>query len=154
MRLAEALLERADLNTRIESMRGRLANNARYQEGTEVGEKPTELLKELDKYFVRFEYLVAAINRDNDGTRAKDGKTLSELIAKRDVLARRVCVLKEFYRNVSAVVTRLTHTEVKILPAYDINKLQRDIDACSKELREVDTLLQESNWTAELIESK
>ena len=70
------------------------------------------------------------------------------------MLAKRVSVLKEFYRNVSAVVTRLTHTEVKILPAYDINKLQRDIDACSKELREVDTLLQESNWTAELIESK
>lgn len=154
MKLAEALLERSDLNTKIETMRVRLDNNARIQEGADVGEKPTELLKELDKYLARFEYLVAAINRTNESTCAKNGKTLSELIAKRDALSKRISILKEFYRQASSVVTRLTHTEIKILPAYDINKLQRDIDACSKELREVDTLLQESNWTADLIEKK
>ena len=53
MKLAEALLERSDLNTKIETMRVRLDNNARIQEGADVGEKPTELLKELDRYLDR-----------------------------------------------------------------------------------------------------
>jgi len=63
MKLAEALQERADLNTRINQLRNRLGNNVLYQEGGEVAEKPEDLLKELDECVKRLEYLIGAINK-------------------------------------------------------------------------------------------
>mgnify|MGYP006990346091 CR=1 FL=1 len=45
-----------------------------------------ELLKELDADYARLEELISAINRTNNSTRAGDGTTLSDLLAKRDCL--------------------------------------------------------------------
>ena len=49
MKLAEALQERADLNTKISELRSRLYDNAVVQEGEKPAEDPSELLSELDK---------------------------------------------------------------------------------------------------------
>lgn len=49
MKLAEALQERADLNRKISSLRGRLENVVLVQEGEEPVENPRELLGELDE---------------------------------------------------------------------------------------------------------
>ena len=49
MKLAEALLERADLQKRIAQMDGRLENNAQVQEGEKPAEDPKALLKELEE---------------------------------------------------------------------------------------------------------
>ena len=62
MKLAEALLERADLQKRIAQMDGRLENNAQVQEGEKPAEDPKALLKELEEMAVRMEQLVTAIN--------------------------------------------------------------------------------------------
>lgn len=44
MKLAEALMLRADMQNRIENLRGRLMSNAIVQEGEECAEDPQELL--------------------------------------------------------------------------------------------------------------
>lgn len=49
MKIAEALIERADIQKRIEQLRDRLSNNALVQEGEEPAEDPTSLLSELDR---------------------------------------------------------------------------------------------------------
>ena len=46
MKLAEALMERSDLKTRIEQLAARLNENAKVQEGDEPAENPAELLDE------------------------------------------------------------------------------------------------------------
>ena len=48
MKLATALAERADLQTRLTELQKRLNNNAKIQEGEKPAEKPEALLKELD----------------------------------------------------------------------------------------------------------
>ena len=48
MKLAEALILRADCQKRISQLESRLIANAKVQEGDEPGEKPEELMAELE----------------------------------------------------------------------------------------------------------
>jgi hypothetical protein len=49
MRLAEALIERKNINKTIESLRNRLERVAKVQEGDSPSEDPLELLKALEE---------------------------------------------------------------------------------------------------------
>jgi hypothetical protein len=49
MRLAEALILRADAQKRIEHLKQRLLRNAKVQEGDVPAENPAELIGELDR---------------------------------------------------------------------------------------------------------
>jgi len=126
--------------------------SARVQEGTEPIEKPADLVKELDTYISRLEYLVVHINRTNENCRATTGETIAELIAKRDALEKKLSMLGTMIEEGSSIIGRATRSEIRILPAFDVKKLQTEIDKLSKKLREVDTRLQESNWLVDLIE--
>ena len=85
MKLAEALQERSDLNTKIAELRRRLDNCLLVQDGEEPPEEPKQLLQELDGSVERLEKLMAAINLTNCKTTV-NGMTLTELIAKKDAL--------------------------------------------------------------------
>jgi hypothetical protein len=65
MKLAEALVLRADTQKRIEQLRERLKISALIQEGDEPTENPQILLEELDRLFGQLETLISAINRTN-----------------------------------------------------------------------------------------
>ncbi len=150
MKLAQALTERADLQKRIAQLRNRLLLNAKVQEGEKPAEEPAELLRELDDDIARLEALIARVNRTNSA--CGDGKrTLTELLAKRDCLAIKADVLRSFLDEASATVMRGTKTEIKIMPSVPVAALQKQADALSKELRELDTTIQELNWTTELL---
>ena len=77
MKLANALSQRAELQTRIHQLEARLYNNAQVQEGEQPAEDPRELLRELEEDYVRLEALISAINRTNNAARTEDGATLS-----------------------------------------------------------------------------
>jgi len=96
MRLAEALKLRADLNTRILELGGRLNSNAKVQEGESPAEDPGDLLAELDAVSDQMQDLITRINLTNSVTRADDGRTLTELIARRDILIRKSEILRAF----------------------------------------------------------
>ena len=65
MKLAEALVLRADRQKRIEQLRERLKISALIQEGDEPTENPQTLLEELERLFGQLESLISAINRTN-----------------------------------------------------------------------------------------
>ena len=152
MKLATALSERADVQRRLSELQSRLNNNAKVQEGDEPAEAPAALLKELDALLERLEWLVAKINLTNSAT-VCEGKTLTELLAHRDCLSRRLAVLRSFLDNSSARVERYSKTEIRILSTVDVAKLQKQVDKQSKELRELDERIQGLNWTTELQEN-
>ena len=149
MKLATALSQRADLQKRLTELNTRLKNNAKVQEGEAPAEKPAELLKELDGLLSQLEELVAKINLTNSTTLA-DGKTITELIAHRDMLSKKLSIMRGFLDEASSKVDRYSRTEIKIESSVDVAKLQKQVDALSKELRETDEKLQELNWTTEL----
>ncbi len=86
MKLAEALASRTDLQRRMEQMRVRLKQSALVQEGEEPPEDPEELLSETGDMLGELEGLVGRINRTNLEATIVDGATLTEALARRDVL--------------------------------------------------------------------
>ena len=151
MKLAEALQERADLNRRIEQLRYRLNNNVLVQEGEKPLEDPAALLEELESSFTRLEWLIARINLTNCAVKV-EGRSLTELIARRDVLSLRAEAHRRLVEEASQNTHRATRTEIKILSAVDVPALQRQADDASRELRLLDNTLQATNWTADLME--
>ena len=151
MKLAEALQERADLNRRIEQLRYRLNNNVLVQEGEKPLEDPAALLEELESSFTRLEWLIARINLTNCAVKV-EGRSLTELIARRDVLSLRAEAYRRLVEEASQKTHRATRTEIKILSAVDVPALQRQADDASRELRLLDNTLQATNWTADLME--
>lgn len=151
MKLAEALQERADLNRRIEQLRYRLNNNVLVQEGEKPLEDPAALLEELESSFTRLEWLIARINLTNCAVKV-EGRSLTELIARRDVLSLRAEAYRRLVEEASQNTHRATRTEIKILSAVDVPALQRQADDASRELRLLDNTLQATNWTASLME--
>lgn len=151
MKLAEALQERADLNRRIEQLRYRLSNNVLVQEGEKPLEDPAALLEELASSFTRLEWLIARINLTNCAVKV-EGRSLTELIARRDVLSLRADAYRRLVEEASQNTHRATRTEIKILSAVDVPALQRQADDASRELRLLDNTLQATNWTADLME--
>ena len=151
MKLAEALQERADLNRRIEQLRYRLSNNVLVQEGEAPLEDPAALLEELESSFTRLEWLIARINLTNCAVKV-EGRSLTELIARRDVLSLRAEAYRRLVEEASQNTHRATRTEIKILSAVNVPALQRQADDASRELRLLDNTLQATNWTADLME--
>ncbi len=151
MKLANALSQRGELQTRIRQLEARLYNNAQVQEGERPAEDPEELLRELEEDYARLENLISAINRTNSAARTESGETLSDLLARRDCLKGKLGILRNFLDNASALVRRRTASEIKVKSAVDVRTLQKRVDGLSKELRELEETIQEKNWTTELL---
>ncbi len=151
MKLATALSERAELQRKLSELGTRLNNNAKTQEGESPSEDPAVLLNELDGVLRRLELLMAQINLTNSRT-AVEGETITELLARRDCLKKRLQYMRSFLDTASSRVDRYSKTEIRIVSTVDVSALQKQVDAESKRLRETDEKLQELNWTTELME--
>ncbi len=150
MKLAAALIERADLQTRLTQLQTRLLNNAKVQEGVKPNEDPKDLLKELDEISKQLEDYIYRINMTNAATLV-DEIPLTSLLAKKDVLTKKISILRAFLNESSALIDRYSLKEIKIDSTVDVAKLQKDLDSLSKELRLLDQKIQEINWTTDLI---
>lgn len=151
MKLAEALQERADLSARISILENRLMNNALVQEGEKPAEAPEELLAELDRCSEEMERLITAINLTNSST-ISDGMTVTELIAKKDILNRKLSIYRHFLMTASQTAQRATRSEIKILSTVNVHEYQQKADGLAKRLRILENRIQQINWTTELIE--
>ncbi len=119
MKLAEALANRADLQRRVEQMRGRLQKSALVQEGESPPEDPGELLEETERLVSELEGYVRRINRTNLSA------TLTDALARRDALTLRYGNLKTLVSTASDRVPRYGRAEIRILPAVEVGPLRR-----------------------------
>lgn len=152
MKLAEALILRADTKTRIAQLRERLKNNAKVQEGETPTQDPQEVLRESEDAMAQMLVLIQRINRTNCQTPFTDGETLADALARRDVLKGRVATFRLLVEAASLKVDYYTRTEIKTVATIDVRATQRQVDNLSKELRELDTRVQGLNWTVDLVE--
>ena len=151
MKIAEALIERADIQKRIQQLSTRLSNNALVQEGEEPSEQPAQLLAELDGLMKRLCHLIASINLTNSVTVA-NGVTVTEMIAVRDCLSQKINIIRSFLFEASQSGMRARGSEIIVKSTVNVSALQKNLDELSKEFREIDTKIQSVNWTTELIE--
>jgi hypothetical protein len=86
MKLAEALLLRADRNRTLEQLKQRIQVSARYQEGEDPPEDARELVLMASSVLDELEGLIRNINRTNSSSVMADGRTVTDALAERDVL--------------------------------------------------------------------
>ncbi len=160
MKLAEALAERADAQKRLEQLRSRAQAAARYQEGEEPVEDANALLAEADEVLSRLEELIRRINRTNSSQEIEPGVTITDAIARRDVLRLR----RGLYAGLADAAAgqqgrgewqsfapiRQMRSELRSLSAVDVPALRRVADEVAKEHRELDTRVQQANWEVDL----
>ena len=151
MKIAEALILRADIQKRIAQLKTRLNNNAKVQENEEPAENPELLLTELENLISQLNDLIVKINRTNTLSKI-DGISLVELIAKKDTLSQKAGILREFIEIASQKVNLYSTTEIKVFSTVNVSELQKKLDKLSKEIRETDTKLQQANWTIDWVE--
>lgn len=152
MKLAEALILRADLQKRVEQLRERLKQSAQVQEGEKPPEEPGVLLTELTRLLSQLADLITRINQTNIQTSLADGRTLTLALAQRDVIALHQSVLESLAEVASGRNYRYGRSEIRSVVTVDVAALRRQIDDLARQRRELDMTIQASNWATDLIE--
>jgi hypothetical protein len=153
MKLAEGLALRADSRRRIEQLRGRIVGSAMYQEDTTPAEDAVALLTEADRLLDELESLIRRINRTNAATDLGADGTMTDALARRDALRLRHSVLVDAAEAAAGRGQfRQLRSELRYLSALPVGQLRRQADDVSREIRELDTRVQQANWNVELLE--
>jgi hypothetical protein len=156
VKVAEALAERADAMRRVEQLRSRIVGSARFQEGEEPAEDAGALLLEAGHLLERLELLIRQINRTNALAEIEPGVTVSDALARRDVLRLRHAVISSA-ADASAGRDRGGHvrqlrSELKMLSALPVAELRAQADGLARDIRELDVRIQRSNWEVDLVD--
>jgi hypothetical protein len=156
VKLAEALALRADATRRIEQLRTRIVANARFQEGEEPAEDAQALLAEAGAVLDELEDLIRRINRTNAATRIGPEETITDALARRDVLRTRHSVVTAAadaaVGRSQAGMGRQLRSELKMLAALPVAQLRAQADDLARQIRELDVRIQQSNWEFDLME--
>ena len=151
MKLAEALVQRADIKKRLTEIQTRLAQNARVQDGETPHENPETILRELAEALSAYRTLIQRINRTNAATQLSDGRTITDAIAERDVLLIEQRTLDALIKAASQVDFRYSRTEIKLVATVNVAEQRRTLDAVAKTLRELDLAIQRINWEVDVL---
>ncbi|GIJ24806.1 hypothetical protein Vlu01_54300 [Micromonospora lutea] len=154
MKLAEALALRSDAARRAEQLRARIVASARYQEGETPAEDAAALLVEAGEVLGELETLIRRINRTNAATHVEGG-TLTDALARRDVLRLRHRVVTSAADAAAGEGQRgfrQLRSELKMIPALPVAQLRSQADDLARQLREVDTVIQRTNWEVDLLD--
>ncbi|HEY6072366.1 MAG TPA: DIP1984 family protein [Anaerolineales bacterium] len=150
MKLAEALVLRADRKKYVEQLKQRILRNAKVQEGQKPAEDPEALVDEIEKVSEELVDLIQRINRTNSITEFEKGISLSDAIATRDILVLKKSIFRDLAQAATITQDIRTKSEVKFIGTVSVSQIQKRADELAKAHRELDTRIQEMNWKTEL----
>jgi Family of unknown function (DUF6847) len=155
MKLAEALAERAAATRRVEQLRTRIVASARHQEGETPAEDAAALLTEAGKVLDELETLIRRINHTNATVPVGDEGTLTDALARRDVLRARHSVITAAAdaaagKDQRGMAVRQLRSELAMIAALPVAELRAEADTLAREIRELDVRIQRTNWEADL----
>ena len=152
MKLADALILRADNQRRLEELKQRLLRVAKVQDGDKPAEDPQALLREIERISSELETMIQKINATNSSTQIEDGQTISDALATRDVLRLKFGTYRDLAKAASIIQDRYSRSEVRYKSTVKVSELQERADELARQHRELDTRIQAKNWLTELIE--
>lgn len=150
MKLAEALLQRADMKNHLDRLQERITQNARIQEGDTPEEDPLELLEEALRILREGEELVIRINKVNLEAILPNGMTMMEAIVRRTSLEKEHSLLLRMVKSAQKDSDRYTRNEIRWISVINIREMQQRIQDTAQRIRELNTLIQECNWLTTL----
>jgi hypothetical protein len=154
MKLAEALILRSDTQKRYNAMLARAKAVARYQEGETPQEDANLLLDTANNMLIDLEALIRRINLTNANSSILDGQSLTASIAARDILKFR----RQLFDSVAEAAlgkgesSRQIRSELRYVTDVPVSELRQRSDELARELRELDTQIQQANWSVDLVE--
>jgi DNA-binding FrmR family transcriptional regulator len=150
MKLAEALLLRADIQKKLASLQARAQKYAVVQEGERPAEDPKEILRQIEAVSTELQRLVFTINRANLTHRIKTGESLTEALANRDGLVLRHRILQSIADVCAKPPERYGVKEIRWVTTVDVAAIQGQVDGLAKQIREINAAIQEAGWQVEL----
>ena len=150
MKLAEALLLRADLQKRFSSLRERVIQNTVVQEGETPSEDPKGLLAEVAKTAAKLEELISAVNTANCEMTTSSGRSIAAALVERDVLILRHGVVQAAASSVVKPPERYGNKEIRWVKTVDPAVLQKEADELAQSIRRVNAEIQSSNWAVDI----
>jgi len=152
MKLAQALIRRADAQRRVSELCARLERNAKVQEGIEPSETPKELLRQLDTVLTELQVTIQRINRTNAATVVEEGTTLTDALAERDVLKLRRSSVVGLIASGVIKQDRYSKSEIRFSTTFDVKRMQKEADELARRYRELDERIQALNWSTDLLD--
>ncbi|WP_432352905.1 DIP1984 family protein [Sporosarcina sp. A2] len=152
MKLAEALIARADYQKRIEQLKRRIHMNLKIQEGDAPAEDPNEMLSELAEIRQRVTVLIKQINRTNCEVQFDEQRSLADALTDRDQLMDQRTLLSKVAEGAAQQADRYSQSEIRIVSTVNVKEIQKQVDQLSKAYREMDTKIQGMNWNIDLVE--
>jgi cob(I)alamin adenosyltransferase len=150
MKLAEALLLRADMQRKLESLRERIGRNTVTQEGEKPSEDPNVLLDQVRTICGQLERLIFGINEANLQGRTGRNRTLTEALAQRDVFVLQHSIFQAAASSAAKPPERYGTKEIRWVKTVDVAALQKSVDEMAKALRELNAEIQAANWQIEV----
>lgn len=149
MKLAEALVVRADLFKQMDQLQQRIQRHAKVQEGDLPGEDPAILIQTYEAHATELVDLITRINLTNASSMSK-GKTMTALLAERDMLQQRQSFYQQVAQSASITQSAHTRTEIRFKSAVSVKDTQKEADNLAKMARELDIRIQQENWRVDL----
>lgn len=150
MKLAEALIERADKQRYLHELRARITRNAQYQEGEQPAEDPQELLNIYERVVDELEQLIIRINQTNNSVSLSNGTLMVSALSQRESLKNRHSMYKSLAEAATPQQIRYSQAEIKMVSAVNVTALQQRADRIAQEARELDIRIQQANWEHDL----
>ena len=152
MKLAEALLIRADMQKKLASLKARIAANVKVQEGDHPSEDPQALMVAAQQVIGELAVLIGRIHRTNATAPVRSGQTMLDLLVERDALADRHQVVQLAIEHTKANDERYSYREIKWQTVIPVASLQKQADDLAAKLRQLNIEIQGANWQIELLD--
>ena len=151
MKLAEALLLRSDLQTKLASLQQRINNNVLIQEGDQASEDANALIQEAFSVNQELHQLIPRIHLTNAQANSIEGNPLLAVLNQRDMLTQQHRVLQQAIDSSRHENGRYSSSEIRWVKTISVADLQKQADAISQQLRKNNLEIQASNWQVELV---
>jgi len=151
MKLAEALIVRADMQKKMLSLKARINSNVLVQEGDSPSEDPNVLMIEANHVAKQLQDLILQIHLTNAQAVLADGRTMVMALVERDSLLERHKLIMGAIENCKREPDRYSAREIKWKAVIPVASLQKQAEDLSAKIREVNTKMQEANWQIDLI---
>lgn len=146
MKLAEALLERRDLQNKLLGLKNTMISQSLIEEGDKLEVSMDELLKEYHIVNVQLEKIIVGIHEKNQTVIVLETKeTLQATLEKREGYRREYDVYQEII-STQQDQRRFARNEIKMVPSFSQKELTEKLNELAKKIRQVDALIQQTNW--------
>jgi hypothetical protein len=152
LKLAELLIGRKAEKNNLAFLEGRLKANAKVQEGEKPQEDPAEILAAIVVSLQKIEILTRKINASNERTAwgTEEFVTLADALARRDLVSKHRRILTAALDAITVKEPRFGRMEIKYIPMLDTAFILSQIDMVTKAYAELETKIQQRNWTTEV----